>query len=329
MALEGPNGSGKTTLARIAAGLLEPQAGTVEVRGRAGYLSQDPGRYLVRETALEEVALAVNRDEQRARAALDRVGLGWAAGRHPRDLSSGERERLALAAVAVAEPDVLILDEPTRGVDPERKARARRVARGVRARRGRRSSSRRTTASCRRTGGSDFVFQKHKRLFGGRALPSRVARLAAAAALALAAWAALDPARGGVATLLAAVAVLVAGFAWLEGGTVSARDLTLVATLGGLAAAGRVLFAPIPSVQPVTVIVAASGVALGPRRGFAVGALAAIASNFFLGQGVHTPWQMLAWGGCGLAGRRSCAAAPPQARVRGLHARASASRSGR
>jgi energy-coupling factor transport system substrate-specific component len=144
------------------------------------------------------------------------------------------------------------------------------------------------------------VFQKHKRLFAGCALPSRVAALAALAALALAAWAALDPARGGVATLLAAVAVLIAGFAWLEGGTVSARDLTLVATLGGLAAAGRVLFAPIPSVQPVTVIVAAAGVALGPRRGFAVGALAAIASNFFLGQGVHTPWQMLAWGGCGL-----------------------------
>ena len=60
------------------------------------------------------------------------------------------------------------------------------------------------------------------------------------------------------------------------------------------------LFAPVPSVQPVTVIVAAAGVALGPRRGFAVGALAALASNFFLGQGPHTPWQMLAWGGCGL-----------------------------
>ena len=139
-------------------------------------------------------------------------------------------------------------------------------------------------------------------LLWGCGLASRVAGLAAAAALALAAWAALDPARGGIATLLAAVAVLVAGFAWLEGGTVSARDLTLVATLGGLAAAGRVLFAPVPSVQPVTVIVAAAGVALGPRRGFAVGALAAIASNFFLGQGPHTPWQMLAWGGCGVAG---------------------------
>ena len=110
--------------------------------------------------------------------------------------------------------------------------------------------------------------------------------------------------------------MLVAGFAWLEGGTVSARDLTLVATLGGLAAAGRVLFAPIPSVQPVTVIVAAAGVALGPRRGFAVGALAAIASNFFLGQGPHTPWQMLAWGGCGLLAGLAAAAARAAGRVR-------------
>lgn len=133
-------------------------------------------------------------------------------------------------------------------------------------------------------------------------MPSRIVALCAATALALAAWAALDPARGGLAVLLAAFAVLAAGFAWLEGGTISARDLTLVATLGGLAAAGRVLFAPIPSVQPVTVLVAAAGVALGPRRGFAVGALAALASNFFLGQGPHTPWQMLAWGGCGLLG---------------------------
>jgi energy-coupling factor transport system substrate-specific component len=125
--------------------------------------------------------------------------------------------------------------------------------------------------------------------------------LAGLGALAAAAWAALDPGRGGIALLLAAIAVVVAGVAWLEGGPGSAKDLTLVATLGGLAAAGRVLFAPVPGVQPVTVIVVAAGVALGPRRGFAVGALAAFASNFFLGQGTHTPWQMLAWGGCGVA----------------------------
>jgi energy-coupling factor transport system ATP-binding protein len=120
--LEGPNGSGKSTLAKLAAGLLEPQDGAIVRSGRAGYLSQDPGRYLVTERVLDEVALAVAGDRERARRALARVGLGWAADRHPRDLSSGERERLALAAVAVAEPDLLILDEPTRGVDPERKA---------------------------------------------------------------------------------------------------------------------------------------------------------------------------------------------------------------
>ena len=128
----------------------------------------------------------------------------------------------------------------------------------------------------------------------------RVGYAAALAALAGAAWAAINPARGSVALLLVAAAVLVAGAAWLERRPGSVKDLTLVATLGGLAAAGRVLFAPVPGVQPVTVIVAASGVALGPKRGFAVGALAALASNFFLGQGPHTPWQMLAWGGCGL-----------------------------
>jgi energy-coupling factor transport system ATP-binding protein len=121
VALVGPNGSGKTTLAKLAAGLLEPDTGLVERHGRACYLSQDPGRYLVRERADEEVALAVAGDLERARRALATVGLAGFEERHPRDLSSGERERLALAAVLVADPDLLILDEPTRGVDPERR----------------------------------------------------------------------------------------------------------------------------------------------------------------------------------------------------------------
>jgi energy-coupling factor transport system ATP-binding protein len=67
------------------------------------------------------VALAVGGDLSRARAALELMGLTGLEHRHPRDLSSGERERLALASVLVAEPDLLVLDEPTRGVDPERK----------------------------------------------------------------------------------------------------------------------------------------------------------------------------------------------------------------
>jgi energy-coupling factor transporter ATP-binding protein EcfA2 len=121
VALIGPNGSGKTTLAKLVAGLLDPAAGRVERAGRACYLSQDPGRYLVRERADEEVSLAVGGDLVRARGALASVGLAGFEERHPRDLSSGERERLALAAVLVAQPDLLVLDEPTRGVDPPRK----------------------------------------------------------------------------------------------------------------------------------------------------------------------------------------------------------------
>jgi energy-coupling factor transport system ATP-binding protein len=122
VALTGPNGVGKTTLAKLAAGLLEPLAGTVEANGRRCYLSQDPGRYLVKERAEDEAALAVGGDRSRACRALAAVGLAGFEHRHPRDMSSGERERLALASVLVAEPDVLILDEPTRGVDPPRKA---------------------------------------------------------------------------------------------------------------------------------------------------------------------------------------------------------------
>jgi energy-coupling factor transporter ATP-binding protein EcfA2 len=122
VALTGPNGSGKTTLGKLAAGLLEPQRGLVARSGRPAYLSQDPGRYLVRERVDEEVALAVRGDLAKARRALASVGLAGSEQRHPRDLSSGERERLALAAVLVTEPELLVLDEPTRGVDPDRKA---------------------------------------------------------------------------------------------------------------------------------------------------------------------------------------------------------------
>ena len=121
VALLGPNGVGKTTLGKLAAGLLEPRSGRVERKGRAGLLLQDPGRYMLRERAEDEVALGVRGDRARARRALAQVGLAGRASAHPRDLSSGERERLALASVLVTEPDLLVLDEPTRGVDPERK----------------------------------------------------------------------------------------------------------------------------------------------------------------------------------------------------------------
>jgi energy-coupling factor transport system substrate-specific component len=78
--------------------------------------------------------------------------------------------------------------------------------------------------------------------------------------------------------------------------------IALVATMAALAALGRIAFAPLPNVKPTTDIVLISGAALGGAPGFAVGALAALASNVFFGQGPWTPFQMLAWGGVGAAG---------------------------
>ena len=126
--------------------------------------------------------------------------------------------------------------------------------------------------------------------------------LAGLALFGLAAWAALDRGNAGLCMLLVAVALILVGVAWHEAGPDSAKEIALVATIGGAAAAGRVLFAAIPGVQPVTVIAVCAGAALGTRAGIAVGGTAALVSNFFLGQGVWTPWQMLAWGACGAVG---------------------------
>lgn len=101
------------------------------------------------------------------------------------------------------------------------------------------------------------------------------------------------------ALLFAALAV---GFAWYERSHPSSKVLALVATLAALAAIGRIAFAPLPNVKPTTDIVLLSGFALGGAPGFAVGAVAALASNLVFGQGPWTPWQMGAWGMVGLMG---------------------------
>src|SRR5437763_16063302 len=129
-----------------------------------------------------------------------------------------------------------------------------------------------------------------------------LAAACAVAAFGAGAWAALDPSRSGLSLLLVAGALIVGGAAWLETGSATAKEVALVGTLAAAAAAGRVLFAAVPGVQPVTVIVVAAGVGLGLRSGVAVGAIAAFVSNLYLGQGPWTPWQMLAWAACGAVG---------------------------
>ncbi len=120
VALVGPNGGGKTTLLRTIAGLLPPISGTVHrAPGRVAYLPQNPMALLHRPTVGAEVAWTVRGETQstEATALIAELGLLRLVDRDPRDLSTGERQRAAIAAVLAGAPQIALLDEPTRGMD--------------------------------------------------------------------------------------------------------------------------------------------------------------------------------------------------------------------
>ena len=93
--------------------------------------------------------------------------------------------------------------------------------------------------------------------------------------------------------------MLIPFFLAFEGRRPQARELVIMAVMCALAVAARVVIA-IPNFKAIYGIIMIAGIALGPEPGFLVGAVAAFVSNFFRGQGIWTPWQMLAYGACGL-----------------------------
>lgn len=139
-ALHGANGSGKSTLLRVIAGLHPAHRGRVVVAGRdvtrlpaearfpeVGFLPQDAGRRLLRERVDDEIGSSARHlprpaREERVAAVMAELDLTHLAAAHPLDLSVGERERVALATVLAGGPRVILLDEPSRGMDPVRRA---------------------------------------------------------------------------------------------------------------------------------------------------------------------------------------------------------------
>ncbi len=105
-----------------------------------------------------------------------------------------------------------------------------------------------------------------------------------------------------LASFLIVGVVLALGWLAYERTRPSARMIAVVATLAAVAALGRDAFVAVPDVKPITALTLVVGYALGPLPGFSVGALGMLSSNFVLGQGPYTPWQMAAWGLVGLAG---------------------------
>lgn len=137
VAVLGQNGSGKTTLVKHLNGLLRPTAGTIEVEGKdsrnmsvlelgstVGYVFQNPDHQIFSDTIREEVAFGLKKRglaeadiAERVKEALDAVGLGGREEEDPFSLTKGQRQRVAVASVLAVRPDVLILDEPTTGLD--------------------------------------------------------------------------------------------------------------------------------------------------------------------------------------------------------------------
>ncbi len=140
----GPNGAGKTTTLRMLLGLVRPEAGDAAINGRAYSDLPDPLRQVgaVLEASsfhpgrtarnhLRIEAMVAGIDAARIDVVLDLVGLSEAADRRVRGFSLGMRQRLGLATALLADPEVLILDEPANGLDPEGVRWLRDLVRGL------------------------------------------------------------------------------------------------------------------------------------------------------------------------------------------------------
>jgi len=113
----GRNGAGKTTLAKLITGTLKPAKGRIAIPTgyRVGMVHQNPNVHLFEDTIYEDL-IYFARDEKSVKAIMKKLGIWELRNRNSRDLSGGERMLAAIASVAVLQPNILILDEPTRGL---------------------------------------------------------------------------------------------------------------------------------------------------------------------------------------------------------------------
>lgn len=424
----GGNGTGKTTALSLVSGINTPYRGQVKIKGAWAALPQNPQNLFVKKNVeadllemLKERKLSGKEKERKLKRVARLCRLQELLGKHPYDLSCGEQQRAALAKVLLLEPEILLLDEPTKGLDSEFKQEFAAILRSLQKKgttvlmashdvefcaehAGRcamffdgsivtegvpskffSGNSFYTTAANRMArhllpdavtaddvilacGGvppSKSEMAEHEDLpedeimtgdedspddgdlpgdeslpddedspEGGEGFPAgakaaesgqpvggiqarigqtavsdrRLTKRTKAAALMVLAAIPLtifigiyyfdDRKYYFISTLVLLEAIL--PFVMIfEKRKPQARELLVIAVLCGIAVAGRAAFFWIPQFKPVTAVVMISAVAFGGEAGFLVGAMTALVSNMFFGQGPWTPWQMFAFGTIG------------------------------
>ena len=399
-AIVGGNGTGKTTALSMLCGLHRPYRGKILITGQdlqsvqksphsgslLGLLPQDPQALFVKKTLIEdlqeilrELNLRREEQEQRINRVVERCELLPLLDRHPYDLSCGEQQRAALAKVLLLEPKILLLDEPTKGMDERFKRRLALILKELCAggttivmvshdiefcahcanrcamffdgsiaavdvprpffsghsfyttaanRMARRYLPQAITAEdvVAAGGGQGFnesdhpnfpVSEPERGTLPENPMPSDLYQMNTTptySAVQRSTWLAglmivlaipatiffgiyyWDDRQYYIISMLIILEVLLPFLLLFERRRPPARELIIIAVLCAIAVAGRMAFFMLPQFKPVIALVIITGVCMGAETGFLVGAMTALVSNFFIGQGPWTPWQMFTYG---------------------------------
>ncbi len=354
-ALTGGNGSGKTTLLSLLCGIHKPQKGKVVCRGKIAMLPQNPQLVFTEKTVEEELGAQEK----------DKVPKNLLK-RHPFDLSGGEMQKVALIKVLKSKPQILLLDEPTKGIDPWSRQELVKTLKDLKCRgmtiiivSHDMEFCAEVADRCGMLSFGEIAFEKPAgEFFAAQSYYTtdavRISKNIISNAITVKD---LIKACGGkepefeekpthktaekntlikektltfkgikpalIATLLAIVTIilgniffrgrkyylisfliiaeaLVSFFVLFERRKPKTGELVVLSVLTAIGVMGRTAFYMLPQFKPAAAMVIISGAAFGGEAGFIVGAMTAFASNFLIGQGPWTPWQMLAFGSVGL-----------------------------